>query len=144
MVVFALCLALGLYMLKAEVIEPVYLSFFLGAYLFSSLFLTPDLDLKQSIAFRRWGVARFLWLPYARFFHHRALSHHIVFGPLTRIVYLGVVLFVAIIAIANLTGWQMRFYVPHWAVILSILAGLYLPNQIHTLADALWSIRRHY
>jgi uncharacterized metal-binding protein len=143
MVVFAGCLALAAYMLKTKVIRPVYLFFFLVAYLFSSLFLSPDLDLKQSIAFRRWGLAHILWLPYAHLFHHRALSHHILFGPLTRILYLGAILFVASMTIANLTGWQMELHVPNWAIILSILAGIYLPNQIHTLADALSSVRHH-
>ncbi len=141
--IFAGCLVLGAYLVKASVITFVYLAFFLGAYLFSSLFLTPDLDLKQSTVFQRWGVARVLWLPYARFFHHRSLSHHMLFGPLTRIIYLCIILFVATIGVLKLTGWQMRLHVPHWAVIISILSGVYLPNQIHTIADALWSIKHH-
>ena len=62
---------------------------FLSAYLFSSFFLSPDLDLHNSRATRRWGIARALWLPYSWVFRHRAVSHHLLFGPLTRIAYLG-------------------------------------------------------
>ncbi len=50
---------------------------FLSAYLFSSLFLSPDLDLHNSRATKRWGIARIFWLPYSWVFRHRAVSHHL-------------------------------------------------------------------
>jgi len=110
MVILAGCLALGSYLVKEELIEAVHLTVFFGAYLFSSFFLTPDLDLKQSLAFRRWGIARVLWVPYARLFRHRALSHSILLGPLTRILYLGFILFVITIAAANMAGRCRSIY----------------------------------
>jgi uncharacterized metal-binding protein len=36
---------------------------FLSAYLFSSLFLSPDLDLHNSRATKRWGIARAAIVP---------------------------------------------------------------------------------
>ncbi len=143
MVILAGCLALGSYLVKEELIEAVHLTVFFGAYLFSSFFLTPDLDLKQSLAFRRWGIARVLWVPYARLFRHRALSHSILLGPLTRILYLGFILFVITIAAANIAGWTVQLYLPQWGVLISILTGIYMPNHIHVLADVLWSIAHH-
>ena len=142
MTVFAGCTVLGLYLVKLNFIAIVHLASFLGSYLFASLFLTPDLDLKQSIAFKRWGIARILWLPYAHLFRHRALSHHILFGPLTRIVYAVLILSLVVSALTHMTSLRIQLHAPGWAVLVSIVAGVYLPNQIHTLADILWSIKR--
>lgn len=142
MIVFVASVAFSVYLMQARLVHVVYVGVFLGSYLFSSLFLSPDLDLKRSDPFRRWGIARVLWVPYARLFRHRALSHHIIFGPLTRIAYLGGIVSLVLIAIMHLTGWQVRFSVPQWQVIVALLCGLYLPNQIHTLADAVWSTLR--
>jgi len=139
MFVFVACVASGVYLFQVGLVRSLYIGVFLGSYLFSSLFLSPDLDLKGSDSFRRWGVARVMWVPYARVFRHRALSHHIILGPLTRIAYLGAIVSLVLIAVLHLTGWQVRFSVPQWPVIAALLCGLYLPNQIHTVADAVWS-----
>lgn len=139
MIIFVGLLAVGIYLLYIGLVHAVYVAVFLGAYLFSSLFLSPDLDLVGSDSYRRWGMARVLWVPYARLYHHRALSHHIIFGPLTRIAYLGGIVSFVFIGVAYLTGWQVNLSIPQWPVIAALIFGLYLPNQIHTVADALWS-----
>jgi len=139
MIVFVACAALGVYLLQAGLVRAIYVGVFLSSYLFSSLFLSPDLDLEGSDSFRRWGIARVLWIPYARLFHHRALSHHIIFGPLTRITYLGGGVSLVVIVVLHFTGWRLRFSLPQWPVIASLFCGLYLPNQIHTVADTIWS-----
>lgn len=60
---------------------------FAGAYLFSGLFFSPDLDL-HSTPYMRWGPLRGLWLPYQVAIHHRSwISHSFIVGPLVRIVY---------------------------------------------------------
>ncbi len=141
-VVLVALIAVACYLAQAGLVRGAYAGIFLGAYLFSSLFLSPDLDLRGSKPFQRWGFARVLWVPYARLFHHRSLSHHIILGPLTRIAYLGGIVSLALIGILHLTGWQVRFSVPQWQVIVALLCGLYLPNQIHTIADAVWSALR--
>ena len=117
---------------------------FLGAYLFSSLFLSPDLDLWESKAVRRWGIGRVLWYPYSKLFHHRGVSHHLILGPLTRIIYLG--------ALVVLGGWvwsvltRRRMDIPALPaqVIISVIIGLYLPNQVHIVVDRVWSQMRHW
>lgn len=142
MSIFVAVVAFGVYALQAGLVRALYIGVFLGSYLFSSLFLSPDLDLKGSDSFRRWGIARALWAPYARLFRHRALSHHIVFGPLTRIAYLGGIASLVLIAVLHFTGWRVHFSVPQWPIIAALLCGLYLPNQIHTVADVVWSTFR--
>jgi uncharacterized metal-binding protein len=114
---------------------------FLLSYLFSSLFLSPDLDLRQSSAAKRWGVGRFLWLPYARIFRHRALSHHLFLGPLTRIGYLSAIVLAIAWGIGLLTGHSLHPVTPSWPIIVAVVSGLYLPNQLHSIVDWVWSFR---
>jgi len=115
---------------------------FLSSYLFSSLFLSPDLDLAQSRASRRWGIGRIVWFPYATLCRHRRLSHHLLFGPLTRIGYLGGIVLGLLFGVAFLTGHSVSFSRPSWQIVAAILSGLYLPNQIHTLVDRISSFSR--
>lgn len=143
MIIFVPFLALGAYLLQTGLVYTLYVAVFLGGYFFSSFFLSPDLDLVRSDPSQRWGIARVLWIPYAHLFHHRALSHHIIFGPLTRICYLGGIASLAFVGILRLTGQHVPLSIPQWPVILALLLGLYLPNQIHTVVDALWSCLRH-
>jgi uncharacterized metal-binding protein len=65
---------------------------FAGAYLFSGLFFSPDLDL-HSTPYMRWGPLRVLWLPYQAVVRHRSwVSHSFLVGPLVRIVYFTLLL----------------------------------------------------
>src|ERR687884_850824 len=67
------------------------------AMLFGGLMFGPDLDI-QSRQYTRWGVFRFLWLPYKVAFRHRSRwSHGIVFGTLIRVVYFA--------AVVTLVAW---------------------------------------
>jgi uncharacterized metal-binding protein len=60
-----------------------------GGYLFGGLMFGPDLDIR-SRQFLRWGLLRWLWLPYQRGLRHRSLlSHGPVLGTLGRLAYLG-------------------------------------------------------
>jgi uncharacterized metal-binding protein len=109
---------------------------FLGGFAFSMVFLTPDLDLVRSRPTRRWGRLSILWRPYARIFRHRGVSHHIVWGPLTRIVYLTALAAAAAVGIGALLGRPLSFERSH-ANVWAILAGVYVPNVIHTVTDAI-------
>ncbi len=115
------------------------LGVFLLCYIFSSLFLSPDLDLWESRAVRRWGIGRVLWYPYSKVFRHRRTSHHLVFGPFTRIGYLGGLLLLVAWGWNALTGRGIGFILPRKGIIGSVLLGLYLPNQVHILVDRVWS-----
>lgn len=106
---------------------------FLGAYLFSTFFLSPDLDLWHSQSRRSWGALGILWLPYARLFRHRGLSHHWLWGPLSRVGYL------ALLALPLLALWP-RFD-PSWLSEMRryggwILLGIYIPHWLHIALDA--------
>ena len=113
---------------------------FLVAYVASMLLLSPDLDLARSDSYRRWGPLRFVWLPYATAFRHRRISHHPLFGPITRIGYVGLLAVLSLAAYGAVRrGATLRFVVP-LDTALAVLVGLYLPNLTHIAADGLQSL----
>src|SRR5215210_5893594 len=132
------------------------------AMLFGGFMFGPDLDI-QSRQYTRWGLFRFLWLPYRMLFRHRSRwSHGIIFGTLIRVIY-----FAAVIAVIVLAGVYLRatflggapptfdrFAEAWWAIEASasqnlgrhaawaILAGLWWGAASHTLTDVAWSVMR--
>ena len=71
--------------------------------LFGGLMFGPDLD-TNSRPYRRWGPARFVWLPYRGALRHRSrFSHGILFGAAIRVVY-----FLAVVALLVGVGLALR------------------------------------
>ncbi|MBC7969689.1 MAG: metal-binding protein [Verrucomicrobia bacterium] len=59
-----------------------------GSYLFSGLMFGPDLDV-YSQQYKRWGLLRWIWLPYRRSMRHRSFwSHGPIAGTIVRVAYL--------------------------------------------------------
>lgn len=116
-------------------------SLFAGTYLLSSLFLSPDLDLHKNRARRRWGPLGFIWAPYSKIFKHRGVSHNLLLGPLTRLIYLGIVFGVVLVGLSYVgLALPQGFQITIEPRILAVLgAGLYLPNVLHVLLDKLVS-----
>jgi len=141
----AVCLlcwgGIGAYLLAEGEISHPFLASFVGSYLFSMLFLSPDLDLSRSRAFRRWGILRWLWIPYTHLFRHRGLSHRLILGPLSRVLYLTAIVGL-IVLLLSLLGLRISPAVPSWRILLAVGVGLYLPNLTHILADRIDSARR--
>jgi len=68
---------------------------FAVGFLFSTLLLSPDLDLAASVrvdARKNWGVLGALWMPFGRLVKHRGVTHTFVRGPVVLLAYLGVLL----------------------------------------------------
>ena len=115
---------------------------FFAAYVFSMFLMSPDLDLSKSDAFSRWGLLRWIWFPYAWIFRHRQMSHHPLWGPLSRILYIAILVFAASFIYLVMTGNPvLRFELPA-VVILPVFLGLYMPNIEHILADRISTARR--
>ena len=113
---------------------------FLGGYLFSSFFLSPDLDLRASRPMRRWGPLRFLWIPYAAAFRHRRLSHHPLLGPTTRLAYLGAWIALVCWLLAFALGRPLSVSWDGWPIMAAFLVGAYVPNEMHIIAD--WTVTK--
>jgi uncharacterized metal-binding protein len=61
-----------------------------ASYYLAGMYLSPDLDLV-SRPFKRWGLLRWVWLPYQRLIprHRHWLSHGPVIGSGVRLLYLA-------------------------------------------------------
>jgi uncharacterized metal-binding protein len=133
-----------------------------GAMLFGGLMFGPDLDI-QSRQYTRWGVFRFLWLPYRKIFRHRSRwSHGIIFGTLIRILYFAMVLALLVLAGVYLRAMLTNGLTPTFGEIAqawraietsarqnvgehavwAVLAGLWWGAASHTLTDVVWSVLR--
>jgi uncharacterized metal-binding protein len=121
-----------------------------GAYLFSGLMFGPDLDI-HSVQFKRWGLLRWLWIPYQKNLRHRSmLSHGFLIGTVIRLVYLGGIVFLVAalgVAIAQLFldfSWNWRtFFLTfqdhwqqhYWAESVALFAGLEIGAMSHSVSD---------
>jgi uncharacterized metal-binding protein len=124
--------------------EPRALAFLLG-YLAGTFLLSPDLDLAEKgvRAQGRWGVLGALWRPYGWLFRHRGLSHTWVLGPLTRLGYLLLLLFLLyglLKGVAAFMGASLALALPPLPkeVLLFGLLGYYLSQWLHLVADGIW------
>lgn len=115
---------------------------FAGAYLFSSLLLSPDLDLRHNRSRRRWGLLGFIWIPYTKIFKHRGVSHSVFLGTLTRLGYLGVLALLIAFGLSSLNIRAISLDSPapiDLKLVGILLAGLWLPNIVHTMTDRIHS-----
>ncbi len=141
--------------------NPANAAVLVGAYLVSGLLFSPDLD-TRSTAYRRWRWIRWLWLPYQRMVPHRSwVSHHMLFGPVLRILYLTGIS--AVVTLAGFGVLNMLVPVDPSGLLLSIartawqwigshpfttayaMLGFILGGTTHTLADLLFTaIKRRF
>lgn len=126
---------------------------FAGSYLVGTFLVTPDLDLAEGNvdAKKHWGALGFLWVPYGLMFHHRGISHTYFPGPLTRLLYLLLML----AAIAGLASPLVKVLEQHYhftltlptihpgPVALAVLLGFFVSQWIHLLADGILPFSHH-
>lgn len=126
-----------------------------SGFLFSGLMFGPDLDI-YSVQFKRWGVLRYLWLPYQKLFRHRSFfSHGLIIGTVVRLLYLLAILLILaifLVAIAQLLfgfDWNWRLFIlnnfnlikqEYMAEAIALFVGLELGAMSHVLSDFLGSM----
>ncbi|UCH26370.1 MAG: metal-binding protein [Trueperaceae bacterium] len=117
------------------------------SYLIGTFLVTPDLDLAEGHvrAKSNWGLLGLLWVPYGLIFRHRGLSHTWLVGPLTRLLYmvmLGLVTCSLISALGPYLGYTFSIEAQlsrNWLdLAVGALAGYYLSQWLHLIADGLW------
>jgi uncharacterized metal-binding protein len=127
-----LLLGASVYLLLGLGLPRDFFLVFTTSYLFSLLWLSPDLDVDRgSGSLRRWGPLRYLWYPYKELFRHRGISHSIILGPLTRVLYMGTVLWTMtwVLSIGlTVPRLDQGFLYP-------FLLGMWLPDALHCLLD---------
>ncbi|NOZ76954.1 MAG: hydrolase [Euryarchaeota archaeon] len=127
-----LLLGIAVYVLAGRGVGQDFLLVFVLSYLFSLLWLSPDLDVDRgSGSLRRWGPLGFLWYPYKELFRHRGISHSILLGPLTRVAYLAGMLWLALwlLSIGVSLPWPSSRHLG------PLVLGLWLPDTLHCLLD---------
>ncbi|GAA4019303.1 metal-binding protein [Deinococcus rubellus] len=123
------------------VITPVQGLAFSAAYAAGTFLLSPDLDLAEGRvdSKRRWGWLGFVWVPYGRMFSHRGLSHTWLLGPLTRLVYLGLMLTIVWALLSAV--WPALKWPPlgpsefNLTWLLPLALGYYVSQWLHLIAD---------
>jgi len=133
---------------KDVILNSAYI--FIGSYIFSTFMLSPDLDLYKNKSKLNWGFLRWIWYPYSKVFKHRGISHSIVFGILTRLIYLYIVIMIFQFVYLYIKDEieDINFFIidkDYLNVynIISFFLGIYLPSIIHTLADKIYtSVKR--
>jgi len=132
-----------------------------GSYLFSGLMFGPDLDI-YSHQYKRWGIFRWLWLPYRKMLRHRSIySHGFLIGTLGRILY--VMLLMSTVLLFGILGWSIALHsqgittwdraaLPlttalltplyqgiqtHWQLYLAALFGLETGAMSHSISDTI-------
>lgn len=132
------------------------------AMLFGGFMFGPDLDIL-SRQYTRWGIFRFLWLPYRVVFRHRSRwSHGIIFGTLIRVIYFtGVLVLLTLVGIYLYALFKtgaspsMEQVVQGWRAIEgsvsrnvgrhalgASLGGLWWGAASHTITDVAWSVMK--
>ncbi len=129
---------------------------------FSGFMFGPDLDI-QSSQYTRWGVFRFLWLPYKVIFAHRSRwSHGILFGTIIRVLYFSGIVALLIAFAIYLRAFLIQQTLPTLAevfhhsqiirhqlfigadanILWSSFIGLWWGAATHTLTDVVGSMLR--
>ncbi len=110
----------------------------------------PDLDI-YSRQYQRWGLLRWIWIPYQKSLRHRSfLSHGPIIGTTLRVIYLSGVVGILVIlgtVVAQILGngdWSRQFLnetvgrsLNHIPELLALFLGLELGAMSHSLSD--WS-----
>jgi len=106
------------------------------------LVITPDADIdtKDSVEHKLLreipliGAAWYaLWWPYARMFRHRGVSHWLVIGTLTRLLYLGFFATFAVLALRlDVVPGETWICPAVWG-----LGGLLVSDVLHTVVDTI-------
>jgi len=112
---------------------------FAGTFVYSTLFMSPDMDLAYQIRLR--SIRGILSLPfrsYASLFKHRGLSHNIILGSATRILWLigwGCLIFFVIYQSLPAKSTVLKFYKAYQPYFLYGFAGICLADWCHLLLD---------
>ncbi len=129
--------------IPGQVTTDALIAFTVG-YLFSLFFISPDLDLARCEARRRWGPFGIIWFPYDKLFRHRGISHSLLFGTATRLIYLAVILGLPAFAVAAQLEWSppgnfdYNSVLPYLPVLLGFIVGCYIPDVIHCTVDRIF------
>lgn len=110
-----------------------------AAFTYATLFMSPDMDLAHQIKF--WSIRGLLTAPfrlYSKVFSHRGLSHSILFGTLTRVGYIALLVIGCLWVFTHFQPSQagfLTFLRTHQTILTFALAGVFLADLCHLVLD---------
>lgn len=127
----------SIYLLQTE---PKLMLTFGLTFIYGTLFMNPDLDLAHKVKlFSLRGILSFPFRIYSRIFRHRGISHSILLGTSTRVLYLAAFITLVIYFI-NKSFYMddfMILYKNHKDHFFYGFIGLFLADAFHILIDVL-------
>jgi len=101
----------------------------------STYFLSPDLDLYSRI-YKRWGILRWIWLPYQHCIPHRSwLSHS---GPISATIRIAYLL-LWILPLILLSGIKLPLHDLHFIYLCGMLyLSVVIADTLHVFMDLFW------
>lgn len=134
-------------------LTPVESLIFSGFALFSQLMFGPDLDINSK-QYKRWGLFKWVWLPYMFIVPHRSrFSHGLILGPIFRCAYFTIIVVISLFFLGKLLFFLsnidiLGIFLSKFLHILNqlspeltstiakpVIAGLFIGTAIHTLTD---------
>lgn len=127
------------------------------SFIFSGLMFSGDIDLKSK-QYKRWGLLRWIWIPYQRLIPHRSsLSHGLIIGTIFRLSYLSLVIILFLLIVLGIINhlihdnritsdilmnlnrvkdilFQNKYY------LLAIFVGVCIGGISHTITDQIYSL----
>lgn len=105
---------------------------FSASYLTGGIWLSPDIDLRQSLPSQRLSILSPLWKPYRLASGHRGFSHLPIVGTLSRIFYTIIPFIIWMIVIKyNPTS----FIVQNEEALIALFMGLEISCLVHLIMD---------
>ena len=118
-------------------LDNTQIAMFTGMYLFSGLYLSPDIDMSKSVVSKRYGLLKFVWIPYQKCFPHKGsffnrnfFTHFPVLATLIRLIYF------LILPIAILNYYNVNIP-PEYLFML--YASCELASTLHLLLDIVYT-----
>ncbi len=119
--------------------QPFLLYTFMGAFVYTTFFMSPDLDLVHNIKLR--SLRGFFSIPfraYSQLFKHRGISHSFFWGSLTRIAWLGglgLLVFFLVYQTLPSEAYFKFYWKAYKPILLYGFAGICLADWSHLLLD---------
>jgi uncharacterized metal-binding protein len=119
--------------------KSIFLFIFAGAFVYTTFFMNPDLDLVHKIKlFSLRGLFSLPFRAYSTIFKHRGISHLPLLGSLTRLVWLlGIALLIFFLIYQTLPSKAgLAYYWSHYKCFFIYgFAGVVLADLCHLLLD---------
>ncbi len=118
---------------------------FVVAFVYGTLFMSPDMDLARQIPVKSIrGMFSIPFRTYSMVFKHRGLSHSLIFGTLTRVLWLAMYTIVVLYLVhlilpikLPLKKWLLQ-YKPYY---IAAFVGLFVADTCHLIMDFLHSYK---